>query len=287
MTQDSSSTGGGPQTADDSSATEELIQAGAEVAGGVAAAALGFVGGGPAGALVGAGASPLIVRGFRWIGSEVKSRLVSPRGEVRIGTTLAFAADEIRQRLQAGEEPRSDGFLEDEVSPGRTAAEEVLEGTVLSAERAFEENKIPYIGKLYASIAFDASIDRAIANYLLTLASSLTWTQYVILQVIAQNFHGALELRETMFPPGEQHPKVVALAHEMLDLAQRNFLLQKRPGGDSSELILDAPHIAPRFLKIQGMAFTLFRLAKLEDIPPPQWAPVARLLGSNVHTPGP
>jgi hypothetical protein len=285
MTQDRSSRTADPQTEGDSSATEELIQAGAEVAGGVAATALGFLGAGPAGALVGAGASPLIVRGLRWIGSEVKSRLISPRGEVRIGTTLAFAADEIRRRLEAGEKPRNDAFFQDEISAGRTAAEEVLEGTVLSAERAYEENKIPHIGKLYASIAFDPSIDRAMANYLLTLASSLTWTQYVILQVIAQNFHGVLELRETMFPPGEQHPQVIALAHEMLDLAQRSFLLQKRPGDDSSELILDAPHIAPRFLKIQGMAFTFFRLAKLEEIPPPQWAPVARLLGSNFPTP--
>ena len=271
---------------DDSAPAEHFIEVGAEVAGGVAASAIGFLGGGSAGAIVGAGSGPLLVRALRWAGQELGERFLSPRQQVRIGGAFAFAVDDIRLRLEQGEDLRNDGFFDKEVSPKRTPAEEILEGTLMAAERSYEERKLPYLGKLYSGIVFDSSIGPSTANYLIHLAETLTWTQYVLIRVIAQNFSGSLHLRETMFPPGEQQPPVIHLAHEMLDLAQRNFLLQKKPAQETSELILDAPHIGPQFLKIQGMAFTFFRLARLEDIPDEEWSPTARMLGSPIGSAG-
>jgi hypothetical protein len=267
---------------DDASAAEELINVGSDIAGGVATTAAGLVVGGPTGALAGAASGPLVIRALRWAGREVRDRLLSHREEVRIGGALAFAAEEIRIRSERGEVPRMDGFFDEEVSPGRTPAEEILEGVLLSAERAYEEKKVPYIGKLYAGIAFDTTIDPKSANYLLTIANSLTWTQYLLLQVIAQNHTGALRLRETMFPPGGQEG-LIQLAHEMHELSQRAFVSQKRPDQQQAEVILSPVQITPQFLRVQGIGSIFFRIASLQNIPPHDWIPIARLLGSRVH----
>jgi hypothetical protein len=219
---------------------------------------------------------------LEWAGREVRDRLLTRREQIRAGGALAFAADEIRKRLDQGETLRADGFLVGEISPGRTAAQEILEGVLITAERSHEEKKVPYLGKLYAGVAFDASIDPAGANYLLKIGDELSWVQYVVLNVLAQNFEGALQLRETMFPPEGQPTELIGLAHQMFDLSQRGFLQQKRPGQDQSEIILQAPNLAPQHLKIQGFGYQFWRLANLVDIPVDEWVPIAKALGSAV-----
>lgn len=275
----------GSSDEEDATGATEIINMGAEIVGGVATAAAGLVVAEPAGALGVAAGAPLVIRALRWAGHEVRERVLSHREQVRAGGALASAALELQKLLEQGEELRNDGFFQDDVSPGRTAAEEILEGVLVTAERSYEERKVPYLGKLYAGIAVDASIDPAAANYLLAVGASLTWMQYVTLNVIAQNFDGRLQLRESMFPEEGQSTDMVALAHQMLDLAQRGFLLQKRPGQEQSELILDAPHIVPAYLKIQGFGFQFWRLAQLSDMPQSDWMPVARMLGSSRQKP--
>ncbi len=266
---------------EDSTAAEEIIDIGAEIAGGVAGSAAGLLVAGPGGALAGAAGAPLAIRALRWAGREARERVLSRREQVRAGGALAFAADEIRTRLESGDVLRNDGFFKEEVAPGRTAAQEILEGTLMTAERSYEEKKVPYLGRLYASIGFDETVDAAGANYLLNIGATLTWMQFVILSVIAHNFEGQLRLRESMFEGDDQPMELVAVAHQMLNLAQRGFLFQKRPGQDNSEIILDAPHIAPQHLKIQGFGYQFWRLAKLGDMPSKDWLPMAVMLGSS------
>jgi hypothetical protein len=266
--------------AGDSTAAQEIIGLGAEIAGSVSGAAAGLLAAGAGGALAGAAGGPLITRLLGWAGREVRSRLISQREEIRAGGALAFATVEIRRRLDQGATLRDDGFFEEEISPGRTAAQEILEGVLLTAERSPEEKKVPYLGRLYSGVAFDSEIDPAGANFLVKVGDELSWIQFEVLHVIAQNFEGALQLRESMFPPGEQPANLVGLAHQMFDLARRGFLLQKRPDQQNSELILDAPQIAPRHLKIQGFGFHFWRLAGLCDIPVKEWVTIANMLGS-------
>lgn len=268
---------------DDSAAAEEIIDIGSEIAGGVTTTAAGLLIAGPAGALAGAAGGPLVIRALRWAGREARERLLSQREQVRLGGALAFAAEEIKARLDEGHELRDDGFFTDEVTPGRTTAQEVLEGTLVAAERSYEENKIKYLGKLYGSIAFDSHIDRATANYLLTVGNELTWNQYVLLNVLSQNHEGALGLRDSMFPP-EGQAGLVQLAHEIYDLAQRAFLSQRRPNQAQGEVVLNPVQLAPAYLRVQGGGSMFFAAAKLWEMAPEEWVPVARKLGCPIHS---
>jgi len=67
---------------------------------------------------------------------------------------------------------------------GRSDAEELLEGTLLSASRAYEERKIPLLGRMYASLALTSGITTGYAHFLLKLADRLTYRQLVMIAII-------------------------------------------------------------------------------------------------------
>ena len=52
---------------------------------------------------------------------------------------------------------------------------------MLAAVSSFEERKVAHIGYLYANIAVDVGIDRALASVALRRAQELSWRQYVLL----------------------------------------------------------------------------------------------------------
>jgi hypothetical protein len=119
---------------------KELINDGAEIAGGAVSGALGFFAGGPLGAAVfGAGGS-VAAKALKYIGQEVSERLLSPREKVRIGGVLAIAAAEINRRLEKKEHIRLDGFFENKKT-NRSDAEEVTESILLKIQRETEEKK--------------------------------------------------------------------------------------------------------------------------------------------------
>jgi hypothetical protein len=91
-----------------------------------------------------------------------------------VADTYTLAAGAISVRLLAGDEPRNDGFFEDRDGE-RSPAEELLEGVLLRAADEHEERKLKYLSLLYSSLAFDSSVDPAYANYLLRVASGLTY----------------------------------------------------------------------------------------------------------------
>lgn len=103
-------------------AAEHFISAPADVTGGMAGAALGFIVGGEPGALGRGAAGPLVTRSVRWVASELRSRFLGPREQIRIGTALTFAVEDVRARLEAGQSLRDDGFFEAK-SGGRSNAE--------------------------------------------------------------------------------------------------------------------------------------------------------------------
>ena len=77
-----------------------------------------------------------------------------------------------QERLEDGETPRDDGFFDPGIEGHDAPAEELLEGALLFAANAYEQRKVPLIGRLYASLVF-TSIPVAHANWLLRLAERL------------------------------------------------------------------------------------------------------------------
>lgn len=203
--------------------SRQLVALGAELAGAAAGGAIGLVGG-PPGAIGGAVAGVAITRALQRASSELMSRLLGPRQQVRVGAAFAIAASDIRTRLEEGEVPRQDWFESD--GGYRPAAEEVLEGTLLAAADSFEERKVPYLGYLYASIAFDTTLDSATAHYLIRTASALTYRQLVAIAFYARPPEDVVERW-----PARVRPPEPGLIVELDDLAQRLIIERHEAGG--------------------------------------------------------
>lgn len=158
----------------------KLISTGAEIAGGAVGGALGFLAGGPAGAALGGAGGAAAAAALKHIGEEASERLLAPREQVRVGGVLAIAAEEVRRRVEQGESVRTDGFFESR-NGGRPDAEEVAESILLKSQREAEEKKIPYMGHLFAAVAFDPQISPQCHIKSLKLLSSLPIASYVFL----------------------------------------------------------------------------------------------------------
>ena len=211
-----------PKPQPDHKGIVELLTAGSEVAGGVAGAAIGLIAAGPAGGLVGGGVGPLITYALKKLGSEVHQRMLAPREQQRIGGVIAFAIQRIKEKLDAGESIRTDGFF-DSQPDSRSAADEVYEGVILAAQREHEEKKLPFMGNLIANLAFRPDIERGYANYLVRLGGELSYRQLGLFVVFALKDRSRLRQSdyrtEQLFPP-----LLLGLLHEAYDLEQRGLI---------------------------------------------------------------
>lgn len=166
---------------EDERTTIELIAGGSELAGAVTGAAIGFIAG-PPGAIAGSAVGVVLTRGLKRVGAEVGRRWLSPRQHVRVGAGFAFAAARIRERLSAGDAIRTDGFF-DAATGHRSAAEELLEGVLLQVANSYEEARIQYVARLYASIVFE-TIEPAYAHFLVRVTERLSFRQLVCISLI-------------------------------------------------------------------------------------------------------
>lgn len=255
---------------DETRGVRRLINAGAEIAGGAVGGALGFLAGGPAGAaLLGAGGAAAAMA-LKRIGQEASERLLGPREALRVGGVLAIAAGEIRQRLEQGERLRTDGFF-DGKPRGRSDAEEVAESVLLKCQREPEEKKIPYMGHLLSSLAFDPAISAQMAHQITKAAEHLTYRQLCLLKVAVSK--DALGLRAGDYRGQGSFPKeLYQVLYECLDLYHRGFV---NFGG---EVAFGPTDVAPGQMSVQGLGADIFSLMKLALIPNKDLGPLVEQL---------
>ncbi len=144
-------------------------------------AALGLYAGGAPGAVAGAAAGSVLSS----LLADIGRRLLGRREEVRVGAAALWADKAYKARIENGDQLRDDGWFS-ERPKGRSAAEEICEGTLLMAQREHEERKVEFYGYLLANISFEPEVDENLANWLLELAEQLTWTQLVLLGMIGR-----------------------------------------------------------------------------------------------------
>jgi hypothetical protein len=259
--------------------TRELIEGGSELAGATAGAALGILGG-PGAALGGAAAGVFVTRALKRIGADIKQRILGPREEVRIGAATAYAVVAIDRSIKSGQIPRQDGFFEEREPGQRPAAEEVLEGVLLKARDSYEEKKVPLIGILYATIAFQEAISPAHANHLVEVASRLTYRQLVVLAV-ASDERSRLRLRQSDF---RNDPAALdrlgvdgrSLITEIYDLYQQGLLFDA--GGEAWIGVSD---VNPSAMRPQGSGHVLATAMNLRAaVPHEDREPLYTLLGT-------
>ena len=247
---------------DDNNQVNSLISAGSDIAGAAVGGALGFLAGGPVAA---AGAGSLGV-GVTRVLKDIATRILSSRETTRVGATAATAIAAIKEKLDLGGDLRSDGFFQ----PGtgeRPLADEIFEGTLLAAKNTHEEKKTHYLGHLFSNIAFDPTCLSSEANYQIHVAESLTYTQFVLLNLFSLNGN-PYRLRPNAYGPGAKiQYATIALLQAIHELCAQNLLIMQKDNEPNHTLVLGINLICPASLQLAVGGRRLHDLLALSKIP--------------------
>jgi hypothetical protein len=164
---------------------KELVELGTEITGSTIGNAVSLLIPGPTGAVGGALISPVITQSLKII-TDFAFRDLSKREKIKAGAGLNYAYSKIIQYLEEERKPREDGFFERDIT-GRSASDEILEGTLLKCKNEHEEKKLKLIGNIYANVAFMPEVKMAGANWLLQECQELTYRQLCIIAIIKQS----------------------------------------------------------------------------------------------------
>jgi len=250
-------------------ATARFLTAGADITGAAYGAAAGGMLGGPVGAGLGATIGGLLGAAVK----EFAHRVLSWREEVRVGATLHYVTQACNERLEAGDELRTDGFF-DLSDKGRSRADEITEGVLIAAQRQHEERKIEFLGYLLANIAFESQVDAHLASWSVKIANELTWAQYCILAIVGGS-------GDVSFPVFHRHDKApnwssFGINEQILSLAQREIIGAEPP--KNPVLGLPYPNLNPGDQRLRGSGRLLHDLMWLDRIPDAYRANIVRLL---------
>ncbi len=242
----------------------------AEIVGSGIGGVLGFLAGDPIAATFGSAAGTIVAGILKNIGQEFSKRELSPREDFKVGKVLAIAALEIHQRLEKGENVRNDGFF-NKKSTGRSDAEEIAEAIMLKCQREPQEKKIPYMGYLKASIAFDPNISADVGHQIIKISEQLTYRQLCILKLaVEKNKFG---LRSENYRSHEKFSKeLYSVLYECKDLHDREYIYF------DDEVGFGLTNTIPASMTLQGIGNDLFKLMKLSSIPKEDIIPIAEVL---------
>lgn len=248
------------------SAIHRLLESGPELAGSVTSTLTSLVIGGAEGQLLGSTAGPVL----SWSLSELMQRRLSHSEKERVVDALQVAADRLQEFLDDGESLRKDGFFDTETND-RSAAEEIIEGVMLAAQREHEEKKVPYLGHLYATLAVTAGINRSYANTLLRHASELSYTQVRLLALLQERSRWNLRNRNFVGIHGRVGGMDVPVdlwdvLYETWDLWQRG-LVEHTHDGDERYTPPNPFNVTPACMTVFMSGTILFDLMGLERIP--------------------
>ena len=236
----------------------KLIERGADLTAATAGGIGGLLLGGPPGALAGTGVGLAIREVVLKLGDEFEQRRLGPREKTRAGATLYWALREVEDRLEQGQEPRSDGFFAPDGLGGRSRADELLEAVLTRAINEHEERKLRHLGFMYGALVFCEDMKPGHANFLVTMASRLTWEQFVLIGLIHKAGYRALpEWPVSHRFSVEGH----GVAGELYDLARQGIIA--RTDGRLVGAVVD---INPSFLTCITTGCALYHLMRLDEI---------------------
>ena len=255
---------------DSESAVHQLIHGSAELGGAAVGGALGFFAAGPSGAAVLGVAGAVVSKVFTCLGEEVSDRLSGPREKQRVGGVLAIAVANIRERLERGDQIRTDGFFE-KGQGGRSSADEVAENIALTAQRDPEEKKLQYMGRFHSNVAFNSAISVQMAHQIIKASDHMTYRQFCLLKIFGvdaiRNTLRDSDFRKQSDFPIEQRQ----ILYECFDLARSYYIVDK-------SYILGVTDLCPRNTKTQGLGADMFNFMELKTIPTDDLFPIIKQL---------
>ena len=236
-----------------------MIRSGAGALGIAAGATLGTVAAGPPGAIAGAAAGALLQDGMKAVAGDVAARFTAQTEQDRMGALYVLAQNQIVQRLNGGEHPRSESFFRPrerkKTKKLRSEADELLEGAFLTARKAYEERKVALLANFYTNVVFRDDLDTGHANFILSLMESLTYRQLTGIFII-----GSGQLTSTVrtrnFRGGETlDPLQVGVLFELYQLVKLDLVADS-----GASYILGVADINPSQLRLQGTGAELYNL---------------------------
>ena len=232
---------------------------------GLVVAVIGLCGG-PAGVVisgaVGPALSAAVSKAIKKLGYEMAERFMGPREEARVGAVFAWGAADIFARTQDGEQIRADGFF-DEGTRNRSDAEEVWESLLAKCQKEASERKLPYMGYLFAGLAFDDSISLDRAHQIIAIADRLSYRQLCILRIAV--LRETLELRSESYESGAEPPVTIPL--DVSEVLYEYYELYNMGLVGTGAAISGLPGIAPGEIQPQGLGADVYNLMKLSHIP--------------------
>jgi len=261
--------------------TRSLIAAGSDITGNVAGATIGLLAAGPIGAVFGAASGPVVARVINKICTEIYDRQISKRQISRAGATAGFAIMQIKERLDAGDEIRNDGFFDEKES--RSSAEEILEGVMIKSHNEHEEKKAKYYANIFVTAAFDTHFTPESLNHFLSLAGRLTYRQLCMLQVFSfphkfRLFDEDYSLDYLRTVPFEK----MAVLHEMYALYQLRLLECRIHGDGGPDPYMSFDQIHPAWMFPNDLGENLLHLMQLQTIIQEDLVTVANFLRNNI-----
>ena len=229
-------------------------------AGEVVGSGVGVAIAGPGGAVLGGAIGGAIQSVFSWAGNEIQERFLSKQEKKRVSQVFDLAQKKIIENKYAGKQFRESVFFETHEA-SRSTAEELLEGVLLTAQREYEERKIPYIANLYANICFDPEISLPVANSLIKFSGELSYQELSILHCIS-----ILQTVPTI-KRRDEYQSVQGL--DNVNIATSTFKLYREGliHTTNSNVILSAGGINPKTLKIEGIGRFLYTRMELVYMP--------------------
>jgi hypothetical protein len=191
-------------------------------------------------------------------GEEICDRILSPREKARVGAALAVSATRTQERLEAGDQVREDEFIRD--GTDRPPIEQVTEGLLLAAQRAYDEKKVPFIGRLSANLNFRPDLDIQSASVLVRLADQLSYQQLCLLRLCYENVSGR-PLQGGKATDKVKSPAHAALLSDFLELERAGFIYM------NGNAVLGLTDIDPPNARLQLFGAHLYELMELDQIP--------------------
>lgn len=226
-----------------------------------------------------------IFTAIKTIMGDEENKTVSSLETQRIGKVIEEIkryADE-NQNYQA----RDDGFFDQSPNGQASFANEIFEGVLQKAKHSYEEKKVPYLAKLFLSIAKDESCNRLEANKILRTFENLTYTDLVLLALTLKNENNSFSLRNTQLVnldednSQNQNREIILFAKSFCELHNYHSLINRKSNGGILRMhgtMLMLHDIIPSniFLTYEGKRFC--ELVDLDSMPDDEINKVANLL---------
>jgi hypothetical protein len=251
-----------------------LLNHGSKIGGAAVGGAVGSLAG-PAGTVAGAAIGAAVGEACVVVLNDLAQRYLSPREEQRVAGVAALAIDGIRERLH-WEQKRDDDFFDGE-DESPSAAEELFEGVLLNAKQEHEELKLPYLANFYKNLVFAPYVQRAEANYLLSIAEALTYRQFCLMSLVSQM--DEFNVRDKLWAEGGTvNADSMDAAQQALYLYQRQLLISFSKEHGRGGCVYEINLVLPSEAIVSSTGKRLVDLFGLKNIPRKDLTDLAAIL---------